>query len=169
MRLTGRFMGKVPGAVLVLGLVCGTILSAASGDAPPKELVQYIVDARRAGLKDPTIVQNAATAGWTSAMVENAIAYLKSQPAAPVQPGGSAPPANTTGGSGPASNSPAPSANNPAPNPPPPATSPAPAASEPTSEAPVIAKNRGVPDDYQIGAGDVLHINVWKEPDASVP
>jgi polysaccharide export outer membrane protein len=30
-------------------------------------------------------------------------------------------------------------------------------------------KNRGVPDDYQIGAGDVLQISVWKEPDASVP
>ena len=27
---------------------------------------------------------------------------------------------------------------------------------------------RGVPDDYKIGAGDVLEINVWKEPDASV-
>lgn len=30
-------------------------------------------------------------------------------------------------------------------------------------------KNHGVPDDYQIGAGDVLQISVWKEPDASVP
>jgi polysaccharide export outer membrane protein len=30
-------------------------------------------------------------------------------------------------------------------------------------------KNRGVPDDYQIGAGDILQISVWKEPDASVP
>lgn len=30
-------------------------------------------------------------------------------------------------------------------------------------------KNRGVPYDYQIGAGDVLQISVWKEPDASVP
>src|SRR5205823_2217794 len=29
--------------------------------------------------------------------------------------------------------------------------------------------NRGVPDDYVIGAGDILHISVWKEPDASVP
>jgi polysaccharide export outer membrane protein len=28
---------------------------------------------------------------------------------------------------------------------------------------------RGVPDDYVIGAGDVLAVNVWKEPDASVP
>jgi polysaccharide export outer membrane protein len=26
-----------------------------------------------------------------------------------------------------------------------------------------------VPDDYQIGAGDVIQINVWKEPEASVP
>jgi polysaccharide export outer membrane protein len=27
----------------------------------------------------------------------------------------------------------------------------------------------GVPYDYRIGAGDVLHISVWKEPDASDP
>jgi polysaccharide export outer membrane protein len=26
---------------------------------------------------------------------------------------------------------------------------------------------RSAPDDYQIGAGDVLTVNVWKEPDAS--
>jgi beta-lactamase regulating signal transducer with metallopeptidase domain len=30
------------------------------------------------------------------------------------------------------------------------------------------AVSRGVPDDYQIGAGDTLDINIWKEPDASV-
>ncbi|MBZ5595223.1 MAG: polysaccharide export protein [Acidobacteriia bacterium] len=29
--------------------------------------------------------------------------------------------------------------------------------------------SRGVPYDYQIGAGDVLQVSVWKEPDASVP
>jgi polysaccharide export outer membrane protein len=33
----------------------------------------------------------------------------------------------------------------------------------------VESKPRRVPDDYQIGAGDVLQIAVWKEPDASVP
>jgi len=29
--------------------------------------------------------------------------------------------------------------------------------------------SRGIPFDYKIGAGDVLQISVWKEPDASVP
>src|SRR6266404_418622 len=30
-------------------------------------------------------------------------------------------------------------------------------------------RQRGVPEDYLIGAGDVLQVSVWKEPDASVP
>jgi polysaccharide export outer membrane protein len=29
--------------------------------------------------------------------------------------------------------------------------------------------SRGVPYDYKIGAGDVLQVSVWKEPEASVP
>jgi polysaccharide biosynthesis/export protein len=39
-----------------------------------------------------------------------------------------------------------------------------------TSGPSVAAKtaDRGVPDDYLIGAGDVLSVSVWKEPDASV-
>ena len=32
-----------------------------------------------------------------------------------------------------------------------------------------IPRQRGVPEDYVIGAGDVLQISVYKEPDASVP
>jgi polysaccharide export outer membrane protein len=32
-----------------------------------------------------------------------------------------------------------------------------------------IAKDHGVTEGYRIGAGDVLQIMVWKEPDASVP
>ena len=43
----------------------------------------------------------------------------------------------------------------------------------PPAEASVTSRersrNRGLPYDYKIGAGDVLQINVWKEPDASVP
>jgi beta-lactamase regulating signal transducer with metallopeptidase domain len=40
------------------------------------------------------------------------------------------------------------------------------AAEGPAASRTVVS--RGVPDDYKIGAGDVLEINVWKEPDASV-
>jgi polysaccharide export outer membrane protein len=38
----------------------------------------------------------------------------------------------------------------------------------PAEEKP-LKTDRGVPEDYHIGAGDVLNISVWKEPDASVP
>jgi polysaccharide biosynthesis/export protein len=37
------------------------------------------------------------------------------------------------------------------------------------NDSTVVAGNRGVPDDYVIGSGDVLHIAVWKEPDVTVP
>ena len=47
-------------------------------------------------------------------------------------------------------------------------TSPSPHPAPPTASVPAKAADRGVPDDYQIGAGDVLSISVWKEPDASV-
>ena len=32
-----------------------------------------------------------------------------------------------------------------------------------------VSKDHGVTDGYRIGAGDVLQVMVWKEPDASVP
>jgi polysaccharide export outer membrane protein len=41
---------------------------------------------------------------------------------------------------------------------------PAPPARRPAGEVP----GHGVDDDYRIGAGDIIQISVWKEPDASV-
>jgi len=41
-------------------------------------------------------------------------------------------------------------------------------ASAPGTDA-AVPRDRGVPEGYVIGAGDVLQIVVWKEPDASVP
>jgi len=152
-------MRKFAVAALALALVTGTILTAAGGDTPPKELVQYILEARRLGLKDPMIVQNAVAVGWPAAIVDNAIEYVKSGPKATE----AVPPAADSGPAGPNPVSPPPGAV--VPVPPPPAAA---AGSEHITEPP-IAKNRGVPDDYQIGAGDVLQISVWKEPDASVP
>ncbi len=47
---------------------------------------------------------------------------------------------------------------------------PAAPAGQAQQQQPADAKSASVSsDDYLIGAGDVLHISVWKEPDASVP
>jgi polysaccharide biosynthesis/export protein len=125
-------------------------IAGAAGNVP-KELVQYVLEARRLGLKEAQIRQYAVTAGWSAATVDQAIAQTGTAgEAAPAEAGGSklsglppsqpvAPPADATT-----------------------ASTLAPAQAD-------TAKNRGVPDDYRIGAGDVLQISVWKEPDATVP
>ena len=63
-------------------------------------------------------------------------------------------------------NSPAPAAGTTAPSG---GTATPPPAGDPAAGIPKSAAERGVPDDYQIGAGDALHISVYHEPDASVP
>ena len=97
-------------------------LSAGETGKTSQDLIQYIRDARKLGLSEDQIRQNAIKAGWQSAAVDET---LRSHPAAEK---------NGT--------------------------------EDPPAEA---DKNRGVPDDYKIGAGDVLQIAVWKEPDVSVP
>jgi polysaccharide biosynthesis/export protein len=149
----------------------------AAPNTPPKELVQYIRDARKAGLNEFQIQQNAVSSGWPQGLVTDAIAYVRSTekdgdaPAKAavhekeVPPKPDNPPAtqNSDGAATP-----------PAAGPPgsPPAATPRTAAPDNKTAEETGGKqtpiNRGVPDDYRIGAGDVLEINVWKEPDASV-
>ena len=130
----------------------------AQGEADPNPLTQYVMDARKAGLKDAEIQKNAEAAGWPPQTVKSAMADA----------GAAARPK-------PHVSSPAPAAKTPAaviPKPrslaenklPLPASPPPPAAA-----APKVPKDRKAPDDYVIGSGDVLRISVWKEPDASVP
>jgi polysaccharide export outer membrane protein len=114
----------------------------ATSSPTPKELIQYIQDAKKLGLEDNDIKQNAVKAGWQLAAVEEAVAYvhaLNKQPLEGAEKTTMLVAAPPQGGPGPAMSS------------------------------PNVPRDHGVPEGYQIGAGDVLQIMVWKEPDASVP
>src|SRR5579872_5703650 len=153
----------------------------------PNELVQYVRDARKAGLKEEQIQQNALNAGWPADVVNSALKTGKGGPDTDKKSNAPAT-APLTADSVPAKIAPdkAPSA---APAVKPDEPAPAPATGAPTAaaapadnaaatSAPAVATpetakippaiDRGVPDDYIIGAGDELQISVWKEPDASV-
>lgn len=114
-----------------------------------KDLVQYVRTARKAGLNDLEIERVAERAGWPVRVVKDAIA---SEPA-PTQSAAAAEPGNP---------------GQPPPVPVPTAKQPGETAAPDSSVKPAEAVNRGVPDDYRIGSGDVVHVNVWGEPTASV-
>ena len=177
------FKSKLGGLALVLGTL---VISANAQSAQnlPKELVEYVVAARASGQTDAKIRQEAITAGWPTSMIDQALGVttggVPAQPpkseeapktAAPAQaaaPTQAAPP--TSSAQSPSVTVPAaqPAAQAPSAPPPaqPPTAAPRVAAPPPDASEP---KDRGVPNDYRIGAGDVLSISAWKEPDASVP
>jgi polysaccharide export outer membrane protein len=141
----------------VLGLI---FVVAGYAEQAPKELVEYVLQARKAGLDESQIQQNAVRAGWPRVTVTNALEGSRPNPSGgrPADPRTAAAPAVEVKKSGPA---------------PPQQTQPAPALATPTNvvaerSTKPAAPDRGVPDDYVIGEGDVLHVSVWKEPDASV-
>ena len=105
------------------------------------ELIEYIREAQKLGLKETEIRQNALKAGWKAEALDQAFATLHAQ--------------HESGGkdSGKAALATAPSS--------------AAAGQTPAQSAAVAGGN--IPEGYRIGAGDVLQIMVWKEPDSSVP
>jgi polysaccharide export outer membrane protein len=154
------------GRVLVLGIL--TVSAAAAQQRPAQALVQYIRDARTAGLKDDEIQQNAQKAGWQTAEIAAAI-----QSIAAATPAGPAPKAEpkavAAGPSDARPNSKETVTKGSIPATPNTGGTAAPAngdAGTPAGKTPAV--DRGAPDDYSIGEGDILHISVWKEPDASV-
>lgn len=142
-----------PAAVpLILGLFLVCAPARAQGQNASTQLVQYIREARKAGFKDARIQENAEAAGWPPDQVTAAMAAPNGaggppRPPQPDAPGSQPPPSAENKPGTPAKPPAAPVIPSPADNP----------------------KDRNAPSDYEIGAGDVLHISVWKEPDASVP
>jgi polysaccharide export outer membrane protein len=147
------------------------------GKTPDKELTQYVRDAQKAGLKDAEIQQYAVKSGWPEPAVKAAIEYVRATPKAPTEK------ADSEAATMPVTNPPVVAAPIAAGSTPiveekqalSPAT-PAPAMAEPKNPVGVepdhagsVKPNRGVPDEYRIGEGDVLQVSVWGEAAASVP
>lgn len=145
MQVNGRTMCKI--GLLLLIIVCVPLYGEQEKKAPPKDLIQYIQDASRLGLSEAQIQENAVRAGWAAAVVSESIAHVRNSSAAPGAPATATPAATPPAGDAQPSPSAAPT-------------------SAPTAEPP---DEPAAPGDYHIGAGDVLQISVWKEPEASVP
>jgi polysaccharide export outer membrane protein len=185
MRLCFRVLFATTLVAAMFLLLFGGLSSRAFGqetatpNVSPKELVEYIREAKKTGQNEFQIQQNAVKSGWPEGVVNEAIAYVRSsdkdasaaalakprdhekaassKPAtAPANQGaesaGTTPPVTPTGSAAPVASGVPPSGKG--------------AAVEADGNHAAVA--RGVPDDYKIGAGDVLEVNVWKEPDASV-
>jgi polysaccharide export outer membrane protein len=162
-----------------------TGLAAYPGEIPSKELIQYVKDAKKAGLRDDQIEGNAIKAGWSRDSVKSAIqdasnsstktAELKDAKHQPTNSQVQSEAALT-------SNALAAKAETDAVTPvsaPNPNTASTESASAPaagplgvpssTPATSIRQTNRGVPNEYRIGEGDIVQINVWGERDASVP
>jgi polysaccharide export outer membrane protein len=155
----------------------------ADGPQLADELVQYVRNARRAGLKEQQIQQTAVNAGWPAAVVSDALkaaaasnsssasdhARSKSKVAAPrAAKVESAPkqlsPDKPNASSASTIAKPGESGSEAVAN----ILAPAKPIAPPDTAKVPGAIDRGVPDSYSIGAGDELQISVWREPDASV-
>jgi polysaccharide export outer membrane protein len=160
-------------------LVFGTAALPAQeqGKTLDKELTQYVRDAQQAGLKDAEIQQYAVKSGWPEPLVKEAIEYVHAAPKAQAAKG-NAGSATLPAATPPVAKPPAAAAQTPVVEEKAALPNAARATAEPKSPAgagpdhaasvkPTVP-NRGVPDEYRIGEGDVLQVSVWGEPSASV-
>jgi polysaccharide biosynthesis/export protein len=168
--LPASTFGKAIAFILSISVIC--LASPLQDSGPSKEILQWVGDARKAGKAEDQIRKDAALAGWQENAVDQAL--VATSEGLPGKAAGEAKPTVSTGLSGPtggqnaggtASGGPAvvEGAKDPVG-----AASTARSGPSPPREKPGASVERGVGDDYQIGAGDVLHIGVFHEPDATV-
>ncbi|HYW46541.1 MAG TPA: polysaccharide biosynthesis/export family protein [Bryobacteraceae bacterium] len=164
--ITRAFGYKTGAAVLLAALGIMVSGAAQTEKAPPKELLQYIYDAKGRGVNDARIRRDAVAVGWESAIVDEAIAYAKkSKPPHPVAPAADGAAIRARQSIAPTPVAAAPAALLGVQRDPLPVAG----QSQPADPKDIPTGGRGVPDDYLIGSGDTLQISVWKEPDVSVP
>lgn len=156
-------MQRVASVFLSVLLLVGFRMAAAAPQetAPPQELVRFVRESQNSGLKDAEIEKMAVNAGWKPQTIREVFASIAANPQSPppVRPPAPAVAPAAKGASTPAANHPPAGA---------PSTTPAAAPSTTPAGGPPPDGNLKLPDDYQIGAGDSLRIDVWKEPEASV-
>lgn len=107
--------------VFLVGYVACCFCLPAAPQKSSKDLFEYIQEARKLGLHDEQIRQNALNAGWDQTTIEQTYSIVRLLYNEKLPPGAGL-------------------------------------------KSPTV-----LPEAYRIGAGDVLQIAVWREPEASVP
>ena len=168
------FRHLIVAAILLATAGIATASAMGENALPPRELVQYVHEAKKRGIKEDKIRQQALAVGWPAATVDAAIAYDKTGKLPPAEPAESekvgvlksrpepaeARPAAADVHAAPAEAQPAP---------PDKIVSGASEAAIPNSFSSGVRTTPEVPQEYQISPGDTLQISVWKEAEASVP
>lgn len=161
--------------ILAIGFIC--MASPLQDSGPSKEILQWVTNARKAGKAEDQIRKDAVLAGWQENAVNQALVAASED--SPGKATGEAKPTASTGSNGPAASQSAGGTASIAPTvvegvkDPASGVSTTKGASSPPPEKPGASAEkavveRGLANDYQIGAGDVLHIGVFHEPDATV-
>jgi polysaccharide biosynthesis/export protein len=148
------------------GLTCllfTGILTAQKQEAVPKDLMEYVRQARKAGLADSQIKLNAVRAGWPPEDLDAALEPPSGAPAAKPEAGETRKPAPKKSGFRRFWRLPPPASAIKA-------TEPPRAVNEPVRDGVAPAASpKTAGDEYLIGAGDVVQVSVWGEQSASVP